>query len=190
MPDLDSGPPTTITSPAPPTVTHHRVQEPSAGDQDLAEPLPARQHAESWQPAESQQPEEDHEAPAPAGFDEDDAGPPTQISAAPPVDPALDDLQDKLDELGVPESAYRLGEPAERGWSIERVAEGWRVGWYDAGLKSPRCSATSPTPRRSCWARCCSPRTVWVRCRPAPRTGTGRTSRRSHPRLPRRRPGR
>ncbi|MFC4004460.1 glycohydrolase toxin TNT-related protein [Prauserella oleivorans] len=137
VPDLDSGPPTTITSPAPPTVTHHRVQEPSAGDQDLAEPLPARQHAESWQPAESQQPEEDHEAPAPAGFDEDDAGPPTQISAAPPVDPALDDLQDKLDELGVPESAYRLGEPAERGWSIERVAEGWRVGWYDAGLKSP-----------------------------------------------------
>ncbi len=52
-------------------------------------------------------------------------------------EPALADLQARLDELDVPEAAYRLGGPAERGWSVEEVDEGWRVGWYDGELINP-----------------------------------------------------
>ncbi|MBB2501363.1 glycohydrolase toxin TNT-related protein [Amycolatopsis echigonensis] len=54
-----------------------------------------------------------------------------------PVQPELAELQTKLDELNVPEAAYRLGGPTERGWSVEQVGEGWRVGWYDGELINP-----------------------------------------------------
>ncbi|MFC4082607.1 glycohydrolase toxin TNT-related protein [Amycolatopsis samaneae] len=52
-------------------------------------------------------------------------------------EPALADLQDKLDDLGVPAEGYRLGAPADLGWSVEQVDEGWRVGWYDGELSNP-----------------------------------------------------
>ncbi|GAA1207939.1 glycohydrolase toxin TNT-related protein [Prauserella alba] len=67
---------------------------------------------------------------------EPDPGPPTQIGNMPPQDPELDDLQDKLDELEVPDEYYALGVPSDYGWSLERVSDGWRVGWYDGELKS------------------------------------------------------
>ncbi|MCR3736736.1 Protein of unknown function (DUF4237) [Prauserella salsuginis] len=67
---------------------------------------------------------------------EPDPGPPTQIGNMPPQDPELDDLQDKLDELEVPDEYYALGMPSDYGWSLERVSDGWRVGWYDGELKS------------------------------------------------------
>ncbi|MGW7532002.1 glycohydrolase toxin TNT-related protein [Amycolatopsis sp. NPDC054798] len=54
-----------------------------------------------------------------------------------PAQPELAELQAKLDELNVPEAAYRLGGPTERGWSVEQVGEGWRVGWYDGELINP-----------------------------------------------------
>ncbi|MFF0146769.1 glycohydrolase toxin TNT-related protein [Amycolatopsis sulphurea] len=54
-----------------------------------------------------------------------------------PAEPALADLQSKLDELNVPENAYGLGTATERGWSVEQVGEGWRVGWYDGELVNP-----------------------------------------------------
>ncbi len=54
-----------------------------------------------------------------------------------PDHPVLAGLQSKLDELEVPESGYKLGEPAEHGWSVEQVDEGWRVGWYDGKLSNP-----------------------------------------------------
>ncbi|MBN9745229.1 hypothetical protein DMP23_29820 [Amycolatopsis sp. A1MSW2902] len=54
-----------------------------------------------------------------------------------PAQPELAELQAKLDELDVPEAAYRLGGPTERGWSVEQVGEGWRVGWYDGELINP-----------------------------------------------------
>jgi hypothetical protein len=54
-----------------------------------------------------------------------------------PDHPVLAGLQSKLDELDVPESGYKLGEPAELGWSVEQVEEGWRVGWYDGKLSNP-----------------------------------------------------
>lgn len=60
--------------------------------------------------------------------------PPVQAEAESPV---LDTLRGRLKELGVPESAYRIGEPARHGWSMEQVDSGWRVGWYDDELTNP-----------------------------------------------------
>ncbi|MEQ0562901.1 glycohydrolase toxin TNT-related protein [Amycolatopsis sp. NEAU-NG30] len=54
-----------------------------------------------------------------------------------PDHPVLAGLQAKLDELDVPESSYKLGEPAEHGWSVEQVGDSWRVGWYDGKLSNP-----------------------------------------------------
>ncbi|GAA3538990.1 hypothetical protein GCM10022222_23220 [Amycolatopsis ultiminotia] len=54
-----------------------------------------------------------------------------------PAEPALDDLQTKLAELNVPADSYRLGAATDRGWSVEQVDEGWRVGWYDGELVNP-----------------------------------------------------
>ena len=54
-----------------------------------------------------------------------------------PDHPVLAGLQSKLDELEVPESGYKLGEPAEHGWSVEQIDDGWRVGWYDGKLSNP-----------------------------------------------------
>ncbi|MGV9363195.1 glycohydrolase toxin TNT-related protein [Amycolatopsis sp. NPDC003731] len=54
-----------------------------------------------------------------------------------PDHPVLAGLQTKLDELDVPESGYKLGAPAEHGWSVEEVEDGWRVGWYDGKLSNP-----------------------------------------------------
>jgi len=53
---------------------------------------------------------------------------------APFGEPAFARLQRKLEELGVPGAAYRIGEPIKVGWSLEQVPEGWRVGRYDDSL--------------------------------------------------------
>ncbi|MCF6427437.1 MULTISPECIES: glycohydrolase toxin TNT-related protein [Amycolatopsis] len=87
---------------------------------------------------------------APRGGRPSSDGPPTMLArpvspppgpAEPkpsgPVEPALDNLRSKLADLGVPDGAYRIGEPAEHGWSLEKVDDGWRVGWYDEALTSP-----------------------------------------------------
>ncbi|HKN56470.1 MAG TPA: TNT domain-containing protein [Amycolatopsis sp.] len=66
--------------------------------------------------------------------------PPAPAEEAPretPEHPVLAGLQAKLDELDVPDGAYSVGAPAERGWSVEQVDEGWRVGWYDGRLNNP-----------------------------------------------------
>ncbi|NKQ57933.1 glycohydrolase toxin TNT-related protein [Amycolatopsis sp. K13G38] len=52
-------------------------------------------------------------------------------------EPAVNTLRTRLRDLGIPESAYRIGEPAEHGWSMEQVDAGWRVGWYDDKLTNP-----------------------------------------------------
>jgi hypothetical protein len=68
------------------------------------------------------------------------AAPPAPVvlePAAEPQEPALERLQAKLDELDIPDDIYRIGGPAERGWSVEEVGSGWRVGWYDGELANP-----------------------------------------------------
>jgi hypothetical protein len=66
------------------------------------------------------------------------APPPPPAAPAPPVaagmpppGPALGQLRAKLAEFGVPESTYRIGPPVERAWILERVEDGWRVGWFE-----------------------------------------------------------
>jgi hypothetical protein len=46
-------------------------------------------------------------------------------------------LRQRLADLGVPESAYRIGEPAPRTWYLEQVDGGWQVGWFDGEFSSP-----------------------------------------------------
>ena len=46
-------------------------------------------------------------------------------------------LHQRLVELGVPESAYRIGEPAPRTWYLEEADGGWQVGWFDGEFSSP-----------------------------------------------------
>ncbi|MGH3947936.1 MAG: TNT domain-containing protein [Pseudonocardiaceae bacterium] len=52
-------------------------------------------------------------------------------------EPAIKHLRSKLEELGVDDVGYSIGEPTEHGWSLEQVPEGWRVGWYDESLTNP-----------------------------------------------------
>jgi Tuberculosis necrotizing toxin len=46
-------------------------------------------------------------------------------------------LRQRLADLGVPESAYRIGEPAPRTWYVEQADGGWQVGWFDGEFSSP-----------------------------------------------------
>jgi hypothetical protein len=87
-----------------------------------ATPAPA-----SPEPPRAHQPE----SPAPP------VTPPEGDRATEHREPALLDLQDKLDKLDVPENIYRIGEPTDHGWSVEQVESGWRVGWYDGELTNP-----------------------------------------------------
>lgn len=49
----------------------------------------------------------------------------------------IDRLRQRLAELGVPDSVYRIGEPAPRTWYLEQVDDGWQVGWFDGEFSSP-----------------------------------------------------
>jgi hypothetical protein len=53
------------------------------------------------------------------------------VPAPPQPGPALGAVRSKFAELGVPESAYRIGPPVERTWTLERLDDGWRVGWFE-----------------------------------------------------------
>jgi hypothetical protein len=55
-------------------------------------------------------------------------GPPGQM---------VDQLRVRLEDLDVPESAYRIGPPNGRGWTMEQTDEGWRVGWFDRDYVAP-----------------------------------------------------
>jgi hypothetical protein len=74
---------------------------------------------------------------APVGEDRERVnGTPSAPPPAPPAVPGtphatLDQLRRRLSGLGVPESAYRIGEPAPESWYLEEVEDGWQVGWYD-----------------------------------------------------------
>jgi hypothetical protein len=72
---------------------------------------------------------------------------PPPPAAAPQVAPAIQSrsqqertinlLRQRLADLGVPESAYRIGEPAPRTWYVEQADGGWQVGWFDGEFSSP-----------------------------------------------------
>jgi Tuberculosis necrotizing toxin len=55
-------------------------------------------------------------------------GPPSQ---------QIDQLRARLEDLDVPDTAYRIGQPTGRGWAMEQTDEGWRVGWHDREWVAP-----------------------------------------------------
>ncbi|HVV14188.1 glycohydrolase toxin TNT-related protein [Amycolatopsis sp.] len=137
MIDLDDGPPTMVQPPVP------AEPEPPAREPEPVQPSPAPQ---STQPLQSSQPLPSSQseaapatrlvAPEPAASSARMA-PPTPPPAPKTAEPAIESLRNRLSDLGVPESRYRIGEPAEHGWSVEQVESGWRVGWYDKELSNP-----------------------------------------------------
>jgi hypothetical protein len=65
------------------------------------------------------------------------APPPAALPSQGPPAATLDALRVRLVELGVSLSAYRIGAPAERTWTMDQTPEGWRVGWYEREFVAP-----------------------------------------------------
>ncbi|QWF79501.1 TNT domain-containing protein [Amycolatopsis sp. CA-230715] len=161
--DDDGGPPTMIAPPVlgddpepeaaaepdePPLLTH------PASDQPEPLPSPALSSAALSSAALSSPPQADEgpatqlvqpvSAPVPAAMSAPVApeAPPAQApprrepsQASPPQsdEPPLNQLHAKLVQLGVPENSYRIGGPADAGWGVEEIDEGWRVSRFDGG---------------------------------------------------------
>ncbi|WP_197320728.1 glycohydrolase toxin TNT-related protein [Saccharomonospora sp. NB11] len=129
---LDDDPPTTITPAATVPPAQSAQQAPPPPPAPPAQPRPGAPEPERERraPEPIAQQRADEQPPTGPAYDE---GPPTEYSPGPLVydEPVLEDLHERLGELGVPATAYRIGEPADRGWALEEAAEGWRVGWYD-----------------------------------------------------------
>ncbi|HEU5473930.1 MAG TPA: TNT domain-containing protein [Actinophytocola sp.] len=65
------------------------------------------------------------------------APPPAALPSQGPPGVTIDALRGRLAALGVPASAFRIGPPGERAWTMEQTPEGWRVGWYDRDFVAP-----------------------------------------------------
>ncbi|UVS82046.1 glycohydrolase toxin TNT-related protein [Actinokineospora sp. UTMC 2448] len=101
--------------------------------------------AQPEQPAEGEPaaPTFDHPERVPAESAQDEPNVPDPVTVdepLPPVTPAaevVERLRARLDELGVPESAYTVGTPSGPAWTMEQTGEGWRVGWFDGHYVAP-----------------------------------------------------
>ena len=71
-------------------------------------------------------------APEPAG-----SAPQAALPSQGPPGRTIDALRSRLSNLGVPETAFRIGPPAGRAWTMEQTEDGWRVGWYDRAFVAP-----------------------------------------------------
>ena len=65
------------------------------------------------------------------------APPPAALPSHGPPGRTVEALRTRLDELGIPPTAYRIGPPAGRAWTMDQTEEGWRVGWFDREFVSP-----------------------------------------------------
>jgi hypothetical protein len=110
-------PPATQMMPAP--------EPPAAEPEPEPEPLLADQHAEP-------EPE-----PEPLVVEQHVAEPEPAAEPEPVVGPSIELLRQLLDDLNVPSSVYRIGEPSPNTWYLERVEDGWQVGWYEHGFSTP-----------------------------------------------------
>ena len=70
--------------------------------------------------------------PEPVAEPEPSVGQPEPVGGA-----SIELLRELLDELNVPSSVYRIGEPSPNTWYLERVEDGWQVGWYEHGFSTP-----------------------------------------------------
>jgi Tuberculosis necrotizing toxin len=93
---------------------------------------PAPTRAMPVPPAPQQAPPQvPQQAPPPA------APPQAALPSSGPPGRTVDALRSRLDELGIPPTAYRIGPPAPRTWSMEQTEDGWRVGWFDREFVAP-----------------------------------------------------
>lgn len=58
-------------------------------------------------------------------------------TVTPEEDRELAGTRRALDDLSVPHGAYRIGEPADRTWTLRLDGDSWEVCWFDHGPKSP-----------------------------------------------------
>jgi hypothetical protein len=65
------------------------------------------------------------------------APPPVALPSQGPPGPIIDALRARLNGLGVPATAYRIGPPGERAWTMDQTPDGWRVGWFDRDFVAP-----------------------------------------------------
>ncbi len=46
-------------------------------------------------------------------------------------------LRDRFATLGIPASRYRIGDPSPQTWCMQRVGDGWQVGWFESTFTNP-----------------------------------------------------
>jgi hypothetical protein len=61
--------------------------------------------------------------------------PPRQVTQE--EDRELAGTRRALDDLSVPHGVYRIGEPADRTWTLRLDGDSWEVCWFDHGPKNP-----------------------------------------------------
>jgi hypothetical protein len=76
-------------------------------------------------------------APAPAPQPPPGTPPRAALPSQGPPAQQIDQLRARLDDLDVPDTLYRIGPPAGRGWVMEQTDDGWRVGWHDRDWVAP-----------------------------------------------------
>jgi len=122
--------------PPPPTVVVQPVVPPLPEPLEVERPEPVVFDEEPF----AQHPEQLAESEPPHGV-ESSLEMPVLVAepmVADPVDSVvIDSLQHVLGELGIPASAYRIGQPAPNTWYLEPVENGWQVGWYEHGFSTP-----------------------------------------------------
>jgi hypothetical protein len=113
--DLSSSP-TSALNPPPPAVPPIPVAPQPEENAHALPDEPARQEEHAEEPARPV-------TPAPRGGSQQER--------------TLNLLHQRLADLRVPDSTYRIGEPAPQTWYLEQVDEGWQVGWFDGEFSSP-----------------------------------------------------
>ena len=88
-------------------------------------------------PVVPEPPQAVHEEPEPEPEPEIEPEPVDDVAGEQLSGASIDLLRRLLDDLNVPPSMYRLGEPAPNTWYLERVEDGWQVGWYEHGFSTP-----------------------------------------------------
>jgi Tuberculosis necrotizing toxin len=115
----------------PPAASAQMLATPPREQPEEPEPEPIQEERPTVLPPEQEAPVTlDAEPPAPEPE-------PEPVAVKQRSGGGIDSLQRLLSELNVPESAYRIGEPAPNTWYLERVDDGWQVGWYEHGFSTP-----------------------------------------------------
>lgn len=128
-------PPGTPPRPGPPTA---RALPAPGGGTTVAMSAPPPRPPEVSNPPGPPRPPEVSNPPGPLPIPHPPSGhPPAALPSQGPPGHTIDQLRNKLAELNVPDSVFRIGPPTNRAWTMEVTDEGWRVGWYDQAFVAP-----------------------------------------------------